>query len=88
MPRDHAVAEFFVLRKHRRTGVGTRAAHEVFRRFPGRWEVPVASYNIPALRFWRNVVRAMPAAALQEHAGDGQRWSGTVLTFVVPGGKL
>ena len=35
---DHAVwdmAEFFVLRGCRRRGNGTRAAHEVWRRFPG-----------------------------------------------------
>ena len=44
-PLDHAVAEFFVLRKHRRAGIGTLAAHSAFRRHPGRWEIPVADYN-------------------------------------------
>ena len=44
-PLDHAIAEFFVLRKSRRAHVGTRAAHQLFRHMPGRWEVPVASYN-------------------------------------------
>ncbi len=36
LPLDHAVAEFFVLRKYRRARVGMRAAHEVFCRLPGR----------------------------------------------------
>jgi len=78
-PLDHAVAEFFVLRKHRRAGVGTRAAHAAFQRYSGRWEVPVAAYNPAALRFWRHVAAAIPGA--QEHAGDGHRWNGPVLAF-------
>ena len=87
MPLDRAVAEFFVLRKYRRIGVGTRAAHGMFQRFPGRWEVAVAGYNTVALRFWRDVVRTLPTMALQEKAGDGQRWSGTVLSLIYPGEK-
>jgi predicted acetyltransferase len=53
LPLDHAVAEFFVLRKYRRARVGARAALFIFRRYPGRWEVGVAWYNPPALAFWR-----------------------------------
>jgi predicted acetyltransferase len=80
-PLDHAVAEFFVVRKYRLARVGTRAAHEMFRRYPGRWEVPVAGYNRTALLFWRAVVRSTNVAHLTEHTGDGRRWSGTVLRF-------
>jgi len=47
-PLDYGVAEFFVLRKYRQARVGARAALLVFRRYPGRWEVPVAWYNPPA----------------------------------------
>lgn len=79
-PLDSAVAEFFVLRKYRLARVGTRAAHLVFRRLRGRWEVPVAAYNQAALLFWRSVVRSLPVTA-QECAGDGRRWAGPVLCF-------
>jgi predicted acetyltransferase len=79
-PLDHAIAEFFVLRKYRHARVGTRAAHLVFRQLPGRWEVPVASYNRGALAFWRRVVASLPENA-EERAGDGHRWNGTVLCF-------
>ena len=79
-PLDHAIAEFFVLRRYRRTGVGTRAAHLVFRRMRGRWEVPIAAYNHEALPFWRSVVGSLPVR-VDEHAGDGQRWAGPVLCF-------
>ena len=46
------VAEFFVIRGVRRLGVGTRAAHAVFARFPGSWEVRVRRANAPAMKFW------------------------------------
>lgn len=80
-PLDHAVAEFFVLRKYRRARVGTRAAHLVFRRYPGRWEVPVADYNPGALRFWRSIVHSLRVEEIMERIGDGRRWSGVVLCF-------
>ena len=83
-PLDHAIGEFFVLRKYRRAGVGTRAAHLVFRRMRGRWEVPVASYNHGALAFWRQVVASLPRQA-EERVGNGQRWTGPVWCFDTDG---
>ena len=50
------MAEFFVLRTYRRSGVGTRVARALFARFRGRWEVAVLTWN-PARRFWRGVIR-------------------------------
>lgn len=50
------VAEFFVLRGYRRQGVGTRSAHMIWDRFPGRWVVRVMKVNNPALRFWEQAV--------------------------------
>jgi predicted acetyltransferase len=80
-PLDQSVAEFFVLRKYRRAKVGSRAAKLLFERFPGRWEVPVAWYNKPALAFWRKSVAAAIDGTVEERAGDGDRWAGTVLCF-------
>jgi predicted acetyltransferase len=81
LPLDHVVAEFFVMRKYRRARVGTRAALSIFRRYPGRWEVPVAWYNPPALAFWRRVTQEAAPGKVEEIAGDGQRWAGPVLCF-------
>lgn len=80
-PVDRAVAEFFVLRKYRRAHVGARAAHLVFHRYPGQWEVPVADYNRAALQFWREVLHSLGVGEIAEYTGDGRRWSGTVLCF-------
>lgn len=50
------VAEFFVVRSYRRLGIGLKAAHEIWRRFSGRWEVRVMDRNQKALRFWQRAV--------------------------------
>ncbi|HLJ89755.1 MAG TPA: GNAT family N-acetyltransferase, partial [Candidatus Angelobacter sp.] len=45
------MAEFFVARGYRRRGVGAEIAHEVWRRFPGLWEVRVMEANFVGHRF-------------------------------------
>jgi predicted acetyltransferase len=50
------VSEFFVLRRHRRRGVGERAARRLFDTFPGRWEVVQMVSNAPAQAFWLAVI--------------------------------
>ncbi len=52
------VAEFLVLPKFRRTGVGTQAARQLFAAHPGRWQVRQVVGNDQAMSFWR---RAIPA---------------------------
>jgi predicted acetyltransferase len=87
LPLDHVVAEFFVLRKYRRARVGTRAALLTFRRYAGRWEVPVAWYNPAAQAFWRSVAEELAPAEVEEIAGDGKRWTGPVLRFATALGQ-
>jgi predicted acetyltransferase len=50
------MAEFFVMRNHRRSGVGRAAAAECFGRFPGRWLVHEIPRNEAATAFWRAVI--------------------------------
>ncbi|MBV8524579.1 MAG: GNAT family N-acetyltransferase [Acetobacteraceae bacterium] len=78
---DHAVAEFFVLRKYRRIGIGSRAAKALFERWPGRWEVAVARYNKPALAFWRKAIDAAVDGPVEEYSGDFERQIGTAFRF-------
>lgn len=52
------MAEFFVMRKYRRRGIGAALAHEVWRRFPGRWEVRVRERTAVALLFWQATVKS------------------------------
>jgi hypothetical protein len=50
------MAEFFVIRGYRRRGFGTQVAHELWRRFPGRWEIRVMQLNVTAHRFWARAI--------------------------------
>jgi predicted acetyltransferase len=50
------MAEFFILRRFRRRGIGTTVAHEVWKNLPGRWEVRVMEANTPAQYFWANAI--------------------------------
>jgi predicted acetyltransferase/8-oxo-dGTP pyrophosphatase MutT (NUDIX family) len=52
----YSMAEFCVLRKYRRQGVGRSAAVQLFDRFPGRWEVNQEAANLPSQSFWRRVI--------------------------------
>lgn len=75
---ERAVAEFFVLRKFRRTGFGRRAAVEIIGQRPATWEIAVADYNAPAQLFWAAVMPALDGYAVTSLAGDGARWSGPI----------
>jgi predicted acetyltransferase len=55
-PSHLDVAEFFVLRRHRRAGVGREAAFRLFDRLPGHWVVRVSEGNQRGLAFWPDVV--------------------------------
>lgn len=52
----HGMAEFFVMRRYRRTGVGRQAAQILFERFPGAWEVSQLVTNVTGTTFWRSVI--------------------------------
>jgi predicted acetyltransferase len=45
------VAEFFVLRRHRRSGIGRLAAFLLWHALPGKWTVRVSEGNPAALAF-------------------------------------
>jgi predicted acetyltransferase len=75
-PEVWDVAEFFVLRRHRRQGTGVWTAHEVWRRHPGRWEVRVMERNTAALTFWRRAVNSYVGAQVVPELVEvaGKRW--------------
>jgi predicted acetyltransferase len=78
------MAEFFVMRKYRRRGVGEYVATQLFDRFPGRWEVGQMTENTAAQAFWRTVIGRYTAGRYQEIDLDDDRWQGPVQTFQAP----
>ncbi len=73
----HDMAEFFVMRKYRRSGVGSAAARLVLERFPGAWEVRQLAENTGATTFWRSAI----PVAFAEEIRDGR----PVQCFTMPG---
>lgn len=65
-----SMAEFFVMRKFRRQGVGQAAAVMLFDRFPGAWEVRQIHPNVPAQRFWRSIIGAYTGGDYTEATTD------------------
>jgi predicted acetyltransferase len=66
--KPHDMAEFFVLRKYRRSGVGAIAARTVFAQFPGEWQVRELTANSGATAFWRTVI---PVSFAEDTNADG-----------------
>jgi predicted acetyltransferase len=71
------VAEFFVVRGHRRRGFGTQIAHDVWKRFSGAWEVRVMHANVSALHFWEHAISTFGVEVIHpvDVEKDGERWS-------------
>ncbi len=80
----HFIEEFFVLRGHRRKGLGTRAVELLFGRFPGRWMTTTWPGGT-ADRFWRSAVMGRHGARGREYGpGEHQGFPGQYVWVVEP----
>ncbi len=75
------MAQFFVLRKFRRSGVGASAATQAFDRFPRKWEVRELAENEAAIAFWRKTIARYTEGRFVETSFDDERWRGPVQSF-------
>jgi len=64
----HQIAEFLILPKYRRLGVGGAAARAVLARWPGEWMTHQLSGNDGAVAFWR---RAIPVPFTETTDANG-----------------
>lgn len=71
-PAKYSIAEFFVARKYRRSGIGKRAAYLLFNRFSGEWHVAQEEDNIPAQLFWRAIIAEYCGGDFEESASPSQ----------------
>lgn len=53
---DWNMGEFFVIAKFQKSGVGRLIAEEIFKRFPGIWEIGSIPENTRARNFWKKVI--------------------------------
>ena len=80
-PNTRCIAEFFIMRKYRRLGMGRRAAFHVFDRYRGPWEVRQTQANVVAQAFWRAVIGEYTDGDFEETVMDVEAWRGVVQTF-------
>jgi predicted acetyltransferase len=78
--RVYSMAEFFVMKKYRKTGVGRKAANMVFDTLRGEWKVSEIENNIPAQCFWRKVISEYTKGSFEEIREVG--WHGPIQRFV------
>jgi predicted acetyltransferase len=79
---ERNMAEFFVMRRHRRGGVGAEAVRQILAGHPGQWEVAVVARNAVAQSFWpRAIAAAANVSGLERVEGDGQHWRGPIWCF-------
>jgi predicted acetyltransferase len=50
------IAEFFIMRRFRKKGIGQFVAHQIWKKFTGRWQVRVWDNNKTAHAFWDAVI--------------------------------
>jgi predicted acetyltransferase len=72
----HSMAEFLVMPRYRRSGVGASAAGQVFASLSGPWQVREIPGNDAAVAFWRAVIPYPFTENQDEH--------GTIQHFTVP----
>jgi predicted acetyltransferase len=75
------MAEFFIIRGYRRHRIGTTAAHDVWRKFPGPWEVRVMEQNTVAQAFWSRAIASFVGFAVDPSVNEIKGKSWTVFCF-------
>jgi len=75
------MGQFFVMKRYRRTGVGTKGARFIFDRFRGKWEVGQMPLNDPARAFWRRTIGEYTNGNFVEHELHDDRWDGFLQCF-------
>lgn len=80
-PNSFDVAEFFVIRRHRRSGVGSQAAVLLWNRLRGRWVVRVSEGNHGACRFWESTIADYTGGTFTRTARPGNPHGWRVFSF-------
>ena len=76
------MAEFFVRRGYRCRGIGTKIAHEIWRQFPGPWEVRVMQSNRSAHRFWQRAITRFRGKVTHSRRLEKANQSWRIFSFV------
>lgn len=78
-----SIAEYFVVKKYQRLGIGRVAAKYILDYHPGKWEVAVLKNNNKAIQFWKHVISKATGGNYIEQHPDTQIWEGPVFSFEI-----
>ena len=67
-----SIAEFFILRKYRREGIGKAVAVQIFDLHKGKWEVYQKESNKPAQLFWNKTISDYTNGRFTERRENGR----------------
>jgi len=75
------IAEFFIMRKYRRNGVGKEVAGRIFDMFKGNWEVLQHGDNEPSKLFWKRVIEEYTGGRFKLLNVKTEKWEGQGYIF-------
>ena len=67
-----SIAEFFVMKKYRRKGIGKFIATQIFNSHKGKWEVYQKENNKAAQLFWKKIINEYTNGNFKERFEDGK----------------
>lgn len=76
--------QFFVIKRHRRQGVGSALARFVISQHAGPWEIGQMPGNDSARRFWLSVIGQVTSGRFEKTEVTTGWWQGTVQCFNCP----
>ena len=68
-----SIAEFFIMRKYRKEGIGKAVAEQIFDLHRGQWEVYQKESNKPAQLFWNRIIDEYTKGQFKERFENGKR---------------
>lgn len=80
-PGTKSVAEFFVMRKYRRKGIGKKIAFQIFDKYRGHWEFIQHGGNQPSKIFWERVINEYTNGDYRQEKVRTESWAGQAFLF-------
>jgi predicted acetyltransferase len=78
---QYSLAEFFILRKYRKYGIGRKVAVYIFDLFCGHWEIYQPHANVIAKKFWKSVIGTYTEGLYTETVMEDNGWAGIIRSF-------
>jgi len=68
-----SIAEFFIMKKYRKEGIGKAVAKQIFNLHKGQWEVYQLESNKPAQIFWNKVINEFTQGDFKDRFESGKK---------------